>query len=156
MKVVSSADLVQKYEACWTPEQLESHLAAGEAIDRIVREAFQLAAKSVREKKPLTEVRSAAMDSEGVRSGGNYGGRRAGRRGQRRTRAIRTTGHRAETAVADSRRRFVAAGRLGENESGRQRLLRHHLGRLSRRESAGEVREEFLESCAKRGTKRSS
>jgi Xaa-Pro dipeptidase len=54
-KVVSSADLVQKYEACWTVEQLESHRSAGEEIDRIVREAFQLAAKSVREKKTLTE-----------------------------------------------------------------------------------------------------
>src|SRR5260370_24504870 len=54
-KVVSSADLVQKYEACWSAEQLESHLSAGAAIDRIVREAFQLAVKSVREKKTLTE-----------------------------------------------------------------------------------------------------
>jgi Xaa-Pro dipeptidase len=54
-KVVSSADLVQKYEACWTQEQLDSHLAAGQIIDRIVRDAFQLAAKSVREKKPITE-----------------------------------------------------------------------------------------------------
>src|SRR5258708_33484812 len=54
-KVVSSADLVQKYEACWNPEQLESHLSAGVAIDRIVREAFQLAAESVRERKALTE-----------------------------------------------------------------------------------------------------
>jgi Xaa-Pro dipeptidase len=55
VKVVSSADLVQKYEACWTPQQLESHLAAGEKIDRIVRDAFQQAAKHVREKKTLTE-----------------------------------------------------------------------------------------------------
>jgi Xaa-Pro dipeptidase len=54
-KVVSSADLVQKYEACWNAEQLESHRFAGAAIDRIVREAFQFAAKSAREKKPLTE-----------------------------------------------------------------------------------------------------
>ena len=54
-RVVSSADLVQKYEACWTPAQLESHLAAGREIDRIVREAFQLAARSVREKATLTE-----------------------------------------------------------------------------------------------------
>src|SRR5712692_11034549 len=54
-KVVSSADLVQRYEACWTPQQLESHLTAGVAIDRIVREAFQLVAKSVREGKKLTE-----------------------------------------------------------------------------------------------------
>src|SRR5947199_3474821 len=55
-KVVSSADLVQKYEACWTAEQLESHLSAGVAIDGIVRKAFQLAARSVREKKALTEL----------------------------------------------------------------------------------------------------
>src|SRR5712692_5666239 len=54
-KVVSSADLVQKYEACWSAAQLESHVSAGVDIDRIVREAFQLAAKSVREKKTLTE-----------------------------------------------------------------------------------------------------
>src|SRR5437899_2324671 len=56
VKVATSADLVQKYEACWTPEQLQAHLDAGKAIDRIVSEAFKLAAKGVREKQPLTEV----------------------------------------------------------------------------------------------------
>jgi Xaa-Pro aminopeptidase len=55
VKVVSSADLVQKYEACWSQAQLESHLAAGAVIDRVVREAFQLAARNVREKKTFTE-----------------------------------------------------------------------------------------------------
>ncbi|MGC1617576.1 MAG: M24 family metallopeptidase [Candidatus Acidiferrum sp.] len=55
VKVVSSADLVQKYEACWNEAQLESHLAAGKVIDRVVREAFDLAAKNVREKKAFTE-----------------------------------------------------------------------------------------------------
>jgi len=55
LKVFSSADLVQKYEACWTAGQLESHVAAGEIVDRIVREAFQLAAKGARDGKPLTE-----------------------------------------------------------------------------------------------------
>src|SRR5580765_1824820 len=55
VKVATSADLVQKYEACWTPEQLESHLEAGKAVDRIVREAFQAAAKGVRDGRPLTE-----------------------------------------------------------------------------------------------------
>lgn len=54
-KVVSSADLVQKYDACWSKDQLDSHLAAGVVIDRVVREAFQLAAKNVREKKNFTE-----------------------------------------------------------------------------------------------------
>jgi Xaa-Pro dipeptidase len=55
VKVVSSADLVQKYEACWTDAQLRSHENAGKAIDRIVRGAFQHAAKCVRQKTPLTE-----------------------------------------------------------------------------------------------------
>jgi len=55
VKIVSSADLVQKYEACWSDEQLESHRAAGAAIDRIAREAFQYAAKNVRERKLITE-----------------------------------------------------------------------------------------------------
>jgi len=55
VKVVSSADLVQKYEACWSQAQLESHLSAGAVIDRVVREAFQITAKNVREKKTFTE-----------------------------------------------------------------------------------------------------
>ena len=54
-KVVSSADLVQKFEACWTPQQLGSHLAAGKIIDRVIRGAFDEAAKHVLAKQPLTE-----------------------------------------------------------------------------------------------------
>jgi Xaa-Pro aminopeptidase len=54
-KIFTSADLVQKYEACWTEEQLQSHLEAGEIVDRIIREAFQLAAKGARDGKPLSE-----------------------------------------------------------------------------------------------------
>jgi Xaa-Pro dipeptidase len=53
--VVTSADLVQKFEAAWTPEQLESHLEAGEIVDRITRAAFERAAALVREGRPLTE-----------------------------------------------------------------------------------------------------
>ena len=55
VKVVTSADLVQKYEACWTKSQLESHLAAGRAIDAIVQGAFAFAGRSVRDKSPITE-----------------------------------------------------------------------------------------------------
>jgi Xaa-Pro aminopeptidase len=54
-RVVSSADLVQTFEATWTAEQLKMHLEAGHAIDRVVREAFGRAAEAVREAKPLTE-----------------------------------------------------------------------------------------------------
>jgi Xaa-Pro dipeptidase len=54
-KVVSSADLVQKFEASWSPEQLESHLHAGRIIDRVTQDAFQRVAEFVRQGKPITE-----------------------------------------------------------------------------------------------------
>ena len=53
--VVTSADLVQKFEAAWTPEQLQSHLEAGEIVDRTRQAAFERAAAMVREGTPLTE-----------------------------------------------------------------------------------------------------
>ncbi len=54
-KVHSSADLVQEFEAAWTPEQLVSHRAAGEIVHRVTQQAFSRAGSFVREKKPLTE-----------------------------------------------------------------------------------------------------
>ena len=53
--VVSSADLVQQFEAAWTPEQLESHRAAGRAIDKITQAAFAEAARRVRAGESFTE-----------------------------------------------------------------------------------------------------
>src|SRR5271170_7943149 len=54
-KVVTSADLVQKFEAVWTPEQLASHLEAGKIVDRITGAAFESAAACVSEGRPITE-----------------------------------------------------------------------------------------------------
>jgi len=54
-KVVSSADLVQKFEAAWSAEQLASHLEAGKLVDSITQDAFRRAAEFVRAKKDLTE-----------------------------------------------------------------------------------------------------
>jgi Xaa-Pro dipeptidase len=54
-KVVSSADLVQQFEAAWTPEQLESHRVAGRTIDRITQSAFVEAARRVRAREAFTE-----------------------------------------------------------------------------------------------------
>ncbi|HTZ98744.1 MAG TPA: M24 family metallopeptidase [Candidatus Aquilonibacter sp.] len=54
-RVVTSADLVQTFEAAWTEEQLQSHLEAGKIIDRVMRGAFDTAAASVRSGDPLTE-----------------------------------------------------------------------------------------------------
>ncbi len=54
-KIVSSADLVQKFEATWSREQAEGHFEAGKIVDRITRDAFARAAAFVKEGKPLTE-----------------------------------------------------------------------------------------------------
>lgn len=53
--VVSSANLIQKFEARWSAEQLESHLAAGKSIDRIVQETFQQIGQRVKERGSTDE-----------------------------------------------------------------------------------------------------
>jgi Xaa-Pro aminopeptidase len=53
--VVSSADLVQKFEASWSPEQLASHLEAGRIVDRVRQGAFEQAAACVTDGEPITE-----------------------------------------------------------------------------------------------------
>jgi Xaa-Pro aminopeptidase len=54
-KVMSSADLVQQFEAVWTPEQLASHRAAGRVIDAITQAAFGEAARRVTANESFTE-----------------------------------------------------------------------------------------------------
>jgi Xaa-Pro aminopeptidase len=54
-KVVSSANLVQQFEAVWTADQLASHREAGLAIDRITQAAFQEAADRIRANQKFTE-----------------------------------------------------------------------------------------------------
>jgi Xaa-Pro aminopeptidase len=69
-RVVSSADLVQTFEATWTPEQLKTHLEAGHEIDRIVRGAFTTAANAVRDGKPLSEYELQQWMLDQFRSSG--------------------------------------------------------------------------------------
>jgi Xaa-Pro aminopeptidase len=54
-KVVTSADLVQRFEACWSAEQYRSHLDAGSVIDHVTQGAFARAASQARRKSSLTE-----------------------------------------------------------------------------------------------------
>jgi Xaa-Pro aminopeptidase len=47
-EVVSSGDLVARFEAAWTEEQIASHFAARDAIDTIIPEAFKEIGRRVR------------------------------------------------------------------------------------------------------------
>jgi Xaa-Pro dipeptidase len=52
---VSSANLVQHFEARWTQDQFELHLEAGRAVDDIRREAFELISHRLRTNEMVTE-----------------------------------------------------------------------------------------------------
>ena len=49
VKVVSSADLVARFEATWTGEQIDSHFAAARSIDVIMDEVFPEIGRRVRQ-----------------------------------------------------------------------------------------------------------
>ena len=55
IEVISSADLVQEFEACWTERQFNQHIAAGKHIDRIRREAFNLIGERLRGGQSISE-----------------------------------------------------------------------------------------------------
>ena len=47
-EVVSSGDLVARFEAAWSPEQIKSHYAARDVIDALIPEAFKEIGRRVR------------------------------------------------------------------------------------------------------------
>lgn len=55
VELVSSADLVQQFEACWSEEQWQSHLAAGQVVHDAVRMGFAMIRDAVRAGKTLGE-----------------------------------------------------------------------------------------------------
>jgi len=56
VEVGSSAELIQAFEARWTPEALETHLEAGRRVDRVRAEAFDLIRERTRNGAPLQEI----------------------------------------------------------------------------------------------------
>jgi len=54
--VVSSAELIQYFEARWSAEQLESHLEAGRRVDRVRAAAFAMVKEKTLNGVPLQEV----------------------------------------------------------------------------------------------------
>lgn len=55
VEVVSSANLVQQFEARWSERNLELHLEAGRKTDRIRGDAFRLVSDRLRAGEPITE-----------------------------------------------------------------------------------------------------
>jgi Xaa-Pro dipeptidase len=55
VEVVTSAELVQQFEAVWTPAQKQSHIEASDKLHRIILEAFAEVGRNIRADKPVTE-----------------------------------------------------------------------------------------------------
>jgi Xaa-Pro dipeptidase len=55
VEIVSSGDLVQRFEASWTADQLATHRSASEALYRIKDRAFDSATRALRNGVSLTE-----------------------------------------------------------------------------------------------------
>jgi Xaa-Pro dipeptidase len=55
VEIVTSADLVQEFEARWSEKQFQLHLEAGKLVDKTLREAFDFVGEKLRSKDALTE-----------------------------------------------------------------------------------------------------
>ena len=74
VEVISSGDLVQQFESCWSEEQRQSHLAAGEVVHEAVRTAFTAIRSAVRAGQSIGEydVQRAMMhlfEAKGIVTG---------------------------------------------------------------------------------------
>ena len=56
VEVATSAELIQAFEARWTPQGLESHLEAGRRVDRVRREAFEYIGQKTHHGSAVQEI----------------------------------------------------------------------------------------------------
>jgi Xaa-Pro aminopeptidase len=70
VEVVSSAELIQTFEARWSPEALETHLEAGRRVDRVRAAAFDLIRERTRNGAPLQELEVKQFVLDGFHNAG--------------------------------------------------------------------------------------
>ena len=136
VEVVSSAELIQAFEARWTPEALESHLEAGRRVDRVRAEAFALIRERTRNGAPLQELDVKRFVREGFAKAGMVTdhGPIVGVNANASNPHYEPT---EEVTAPIRARRLGAAGYVGQARPPRRGLLRHHLDRLLRRPPHG-------------------
>ncbi|HJQ34169.1 MAG TPA: M24 family metallopeptidase [Pyrinomonadaceae bacterium] len=75
VSVVTSADLVQQFEAVLTPEQLETHREAADKLHKVIMEGFAEIARRIRNNETPTEYEiqqfiARRLSEEGMTAGG--------------------------------------------------------------------------------------
>ena len=71
VEVVTSAELVQQFEAVLSPEQKQSHIDASDKLHRVLMEAFAEIGRNIRAEKPISEYDiqqfiARRLDEEGM------------------------------------------------------------------------------------------
>jgi Xaa-Pro dipeptidase len=71
VEVVTSAELVQQFEAVLSPEQRQSHIEASDKLHRVLMEAFAEIGRNIRDQKPINEYDiqqfiARRLDEEGM------------------------------------------------------------------------------------------
>jgi Xaa-Pro dipeptidase len=69
-EIVSSADLVSRFQAVLTEEQIASHYEAQGALDEILEQGFQMAGNRARSESPATEFEMMIWFQEAMRRAG--------------------------------------------------------------------------------------
>ena len=132
VEVVSSAELIQHFEARWTPQALESHLEAGRRVDRVRAQAFEMIREITRGGGAVEEFAVAQFVRDGFAKAGLFAedGPIVGVNANAANPHYEPT---AEITSEDSHGRPGAAGHVGQARPARRGVLRHHLDRLLRR-----------------------
>jgi Xaa-Pro aminopeptidase len=69
-EVVSSADLISRFDAAWTAAMLASHRRAGKVIDATIRAAFAHVRAALVAQRPISEYELQQWMAERMRTGG--------------------------------------------------------------------------------------
>jgi len=72
VEVASSAELIQYFEARWSPEALESHLEAGRRVDKVRAQAFALIHERTRNGAAVTELDVKQLVRDGFAKAGLF------------------------------------------------------------------------------------
>jgi Xaa-Pro dipeptidase len=71
-EVVSSADLIQYFEARWSADALESHLEAGRRVDEVLRQAFAMIGERARGGQTVSEYETQQFIRAGFEKAGLF------------------------------------------------------------------------------------
>ena len=128
-EIVSSADLVSRFQAVLTEEQIDSHYAAQKLLDDILVQGFQTIGSRARAGDARHRIRNDGAGSARRWTAQASPPTTAPMSPSMRTAPIPITSPRAESS-RPIRLRLVSAHRyLGARESARHLLVRHHLDR---------------------------